>query len=141
MYVFFQIKSLQSLMSCMDVREFAVNLVYLFFMFSLVISSKLIIFVLFFLMLHLISSFLYARYMFSPYAYAFIELIDCILLSLLALNLIILISPVNTLYFLFLNLCCDFSINLLYFFYQFFMTFSETDRINFFSSWFFLCSR
>ena len=63
----------------------------------------------FFLMLHLISSFLYARYLFSPYAYAFIELIDCIVLSLLALNLIILISSVNTLYFLFLNLCCDFN--------------------------------
>ena len=94
----------------------------------------------FFLMLHLISSFLYARYLFSPYAYAFIELIDCIVLSLLALNLIILISSVNTLYFLFLNLCCNFNINLL-FFYEFFMTFSETNHINFvFFSWFILCS-
>ena len=51
--------------------------------------------------------------MLNPYPCSSIELIDCIPLSLLALNAILLTSSVNTLYFSLLNLCCDFNINLL----------------------------
>ena len=43
------------------------------------------------------------------------ESIDCILLSLLALNVILLTSSLSTLGFSLLNRCCDFIINLLLF--------------------------
>ena len=58
-----------------------------------------------------------------PYAYVFKESIDCILWLLLALNAILLTSSVNALYLSLLNFCCDFDINLS-FFYKFFMIFS-----------------
>ena len=60
------------------------------------------------------------------YVYVSIETFDCILLSLLVLSAILLISSVNTLRLLLLNLCSDFNINSLGFFYQFFITFSKT---------------
>ena len=47
----------------------------------LVALSNLIIFVFFIIMLSLISSFLYTRYLLVLYAYVSIELIECILLS------------------------------------------------------------
>ena len=51
----------------------------------------------------------------TAYAYIPIESIDCILLSSLAFNPILLTSSVNILCFSSLNLCCYFIINLLLF--------------------------
>ena len=84
----------------------------------------------FIIFLHLVSTFLHIKYLYVPYAYVSIESIDCILLSLLAFNSILLISSVNTLCLLLLNLCCVFNINLL-FFYKFCMAFFKTLCINF----------
>ena len=66
-----------------------------------------------------------------PYAYVFKESIDCILWSLLALNAILLTSSVNTLYLSFLNFCCDFDINLLFFLilYDFFSNYNSGQNI------------
>ena len=55
-----------------------------------------------------ISSFSHTRPFLVPYVYVSIESIDCILLSLLALNAILLISSVNALYFSLLILCYDY---------------------------------
>ena len=67
------------------------------------------------LVIVLISCFSHTRPFLVPYAYVSIESIDSILLSSLALNAVLAISLVNTLFFMLLNLCCDFSINLLLF--------------------------
>ena len=69
----------------------------------------------FIILLHFIFSVLLTRCLFVPYAFVSIESIECILLSLLALNAISLTSSVNTLCFMPLNLCCDFNINFLLF--------------------------
>ena len=66
-------------------------------------------------LLHLIFSFLCIISLFVPYAYLSIELINCILLSSLALNAVLLILSLNTLCFSLLNLRYDFTINLLFF--------------------------
>ena len=66
-----------------------------------------------------------------PHFYISKELIDCILLSSLALNPILLTSSINTLYFLFLSLCCDFNIAFL-FLYELLTIFSKTIHANFF---------
>ena len=47
-------------------------------------------------------------------AYIFVELIDCILVSLLARNALFLTFSVIILCFMFLNLCCNYSISLLF---------------------------
>ena len=60
--------------------------------------------------------------MLVPYSYVSIELIDCILLALLALNAVLSSSSVNTLCFLVLNFTK-------LFFYEFFMIFSKTLHI------------
>ena len=48
------------------------------------------------ILLHLMSFTLQTRSLLVPYAYIFVEYIDCILLSLLALKVILLTSAVNT---------------------------------------------
>ena len=52
--------------------------------------------------------------LFATYAYASIESIDCILLTSLALNAILLTSLINTLCLSLLNLHGDFNINLFF---------------------------
>ena len=112
-------------------------------MYSLVISSKLIIFCIFCLIIlvHLITLFLYTRPLFVPYvykesidyilvfnfftswvkslliayAYVSIELISSFLLLLLALNAILATSSENKFCFSLLNRCWIFYINLLFF--------------------------
>ena len=81
----------------MDDQEFVVNLDCVLFMFSFVTQSKLVVFVLFCFIAHLIVSFLHIRSFLVPYAYVSIESIDYILLSSLALNSILLTSSVNIL--------------------------------------------
>ena len=66
-------------------------------------------------MVTLVSSFLHTKSLLGKD-----ESSDCLLLSSLARHAILLTSSVNTLYFLLLNLCCDFCIDLL-FFYGFLM--------------------
>ena len=86
-----------------------------YFMFSLVISSKLIVFVFLIVLPHLSSSFLLIRSLLVSYTYDSVELIDYATLSRLAVNAILFTSSVNTLCFSLTNRCCDFSINLLFF--------------------------
>ena len=113
MSLFFLIQSLQLLIFCMDDMEFVANLDYFFYvLFCNIIKINPFLYY-FIILLHLISSFLLTRSFFVPCAYAFIESIDCILLSLLVLNAILLTSSVNTLCFSLLSLCCYFNINLL----------------------------
>ena len=82
----------------------------------------------FMIFLHLISSFSHTRSLLVPFAYVSIELIDCILLSSLALN-VMLTSSVNTVCFSLLYLYCDF--NIIYCLYKFFMISSKTVHIGF----------
>ena len=71
----------------------------LFFMFSFVKKSKLIIFLYHFIILfNLIFSFLNARSSFIPYASVSIESVDCILLSSLTLNAVLLTSSIKTMF-------------------------------------------
>ena len=65
--------------------------------------------------MHSVSSFLCIFSSLVLFAHVSIESIDCILLSSLALNAILLTSSVNTLCFFILSLYCDFNINLLFF--------------------------
>ena len=103
-------QSLLLLISYMDDQKFVANLDYVFFMFSFVTSSKLIIFLYrFIILLHLISSFSLTRSLLVLYAYVSVESIDCILLSSFELNSVLLISSVKTLCLCFLNLSCVFN--------------------------------
>ena len=121
MHLLFPIQNLQLLIFCMDDQEFATNLdlVFLSFFQSKSIKAKHnqseLFLCCFVVLLHLISSFLCIISSFVPYAYIAIESIDCILISLLALNAILLTYSVNKLYLSLLNLFCDFNINLLLF--------------------------
>ena len=65
--------------------------------------------------LSLISSFLRIMDLLLLYRYVSLQSIDCIVLSLLAINAILITSSVNTLCFLLQNLSCNFNINLLSF--------------------------
>ena len=89
----------------------------------------------FIILLHLVSSFSFTRLFMVPYAYVFIELIDCI-------HLILLISSVKTLSRSLLNHCCVFNINLLFLMNCLFsLVTKETIYANFtFSRWFILFS-
>ena len=77
-------------------------------MFSFGTSSKLMIFVFFIILLHLISSVLITKYAYVP-----IESIDYIILLSFELNAILLTSLVNTLCILLLNLYSNLNISLL----------------------------
>ena len=68
---------------------------------------------------------LVARSLLILYVYASIEFAGHTLLSLLALNPILLTYSVNTLRFLLQNICCDFNVILLLF-YEFFMIVAAT---------------
>ena len=65
--------------------------------------------------LHLISFSLNTRSLLVSYSHVSTKLIFCILLSLLALNAILLTSSVHTVCFLLLNICWNFNINILFF--------------------------
>ena len=82
----------------MDGQEFLANFDRVFFMLSHVKSSKLILLYYFIIFLHLILSLLHIIFSLVPYAHISIELIDCILLLLLALSSTLLTSSVNTLF-------------------------------------------
>ena len=84
-----------------------------YFIFSVITSTKLIIFVLFYYIVIFSSSFSLTKSFFALYAY-FIESIDWILLWSFELKGILLIHSVKTCLFL-LNFCCVFNINLLFF--------------------------
>ena len=88
-------------------------IVYVFYCNIVIVNHFLYCFI---ILLHLISSFLCIISLFVAYAYVFIKSFDCILLSSLALNVILLTSLVNTPCFSVLNICCEFSINLLFFY-------------------------
>ena len=87
-----------------------------YFMFYFVTSSKLITFGLLYYIVTF-SFFLFCALFlyFFLCPYNSIKSVDCILLSSLLLNAILLTSSVNRLCFLLLFLCCDFKINRLFF--------------------------
>ena len=62
------------------------------------------------------SSFSPTRSLVVLYGYVSIESVDCILLSSFELKAVLLISSVKTLCLSFLNLCCVFNINILFFY-------------------------
>ena len=114
MNLFFQIMSLQLLIFSMDDQECVINLgmfVYVFFWNIIKVNHFLHCFI---ILLHLISSPLHATPLLIPHTYASIESIDCILLSSFELKAILLTSSVKTVCLLLLNLCCVFTINLLF---------------------------
>ena len=113
MRLFFQIQSLQLIIFCMDDQEFVANLVFYVFFCSIIIVNHFLY--CFIILMHLISSFWCTITLFVSYAYVSIKTIDCIHLSSLPLNAMLLISSVNALCFLLLNLCYDFNTNLLFF--------------------------
>ena len=79
------------------------------------------------ILLHCYKEFLslFARSLLVLYVYASIEFAEDTLLSLLALNTILLTYSVNTLRFLLRIICCDFNV-ILFFFYEFFMIVAVT---------------
>ena len=90
MNLFFQIQSLQLLLSCMDDHQFVANL------------------------LHLISSFSLTRSLLISCECVSIKLIYCIILLSFELKGVLLISSVKIFCLSLLNLCCVFNINLLF---------------------------
>ena len=130
MNFFFQIQSLQLLIFYMDYQELAANLDYILLCFLCSVIKIDHFLHRFIMLLHLVSSFLHIKSLHVPHASVSIESFDCILLSSLALNAILLTFSVNTLCFSLLNLCCVFNINLL-FFYKFFMTFFKIIYVSF----------
>ena len=93
---------------CTDDQEFVTNLDYVLLCFLLQRLQSELFLCRFIILLHLISYFSLTRSYLVPYAYASIKSTDCIVLSSFELKAI------------FLNLCCIFNINLL-----FFMSFCE----------------
>ena len=127
----FQIHNLRLTIICMDDQESAAILLEFgvcSYMFFLVTSSELIFFFLI-ILIHLISSFLHYQFLLFPHAY--VDSIDCILLSSLVLGTILLTSSANTLYFSLFCPCCVFD-NTLLFFYKLFMIFSKIIYIKIF---------
>ena len=112
MNLFSQIRSFQLLIFCMNDQEFVANLdvfFYYFFCNLIKVNQFLYCFIIF---LYLISSFSLTRSLLVLYAYVSIESIDCILLLSFERKIIVLISPVKTLYVSLINLCRVFNINL-----------------------------
>ena len=93
---------------CTDDQEFVTNLDYVLLCFLLQRLQSELFLCRFIILLHLISYFSLTRSYLVPYAYVSIKSTDCIVLSSFELKAI------------FLNLCCIFNINLL-----FFMSFCE----------------
>ena len=126
---FFQIQS----MICMDDQEFVANSNYaLWYLFLQWDQSSTFLYC-FIIMLFLISSFLHTRSLLILYVYVSIESTDCILLSSLALNAILLTFSVNTLCFSLPDLCCYFFAVTFadFLFCMIFLSFSKTINTNF----------
>ena len=87
----------------------------MFFISPFAKSSKLIIFVLFYYIVPFNLFYIPEICLFHTHMHVSTESIDCILLSSFELKAMLLISSVNTLCFLLLNLCCVFNISLLFF--------------------------
>ena len=121
MNLFFQILSLQLLISYLDNLEFEVIWIMYFYVFfcNIIIIFELLYYIFTFNLLfftYWICAYSVCIYFFWIYwFYSFI---------MLALNGILLNSSVNALCFSLLNLCCAFNINLC-FFYEFFKIFSK----------------
>ena len=113
MHLFFVIQILLELIFYADDQEFEANLDYIFYDFSFSVIKVNHFLYCFIIFLYLTPSFLRILSLLVPYVYVFIESIDCILLSLSALNPILLTFSVNTLCFFHLNLCCNFNVILL----------------------------
>ena len=111
MNLFFQIQSLQSLIFCMDDKEFELFL--LSFPYNVIKVDHFLY--RFIILLHHISLLSLTKFLLVPYAYVSIESIDCILLSSFELKAILLISSVKTLCLSLLNLCCICNISSLFF--------------------------
>ena len=137
MQLFFQIQNFQLLIFCMDDEQFVANFDYvLYFYFCIVIQVNYFYIVL----LYCCFKFLHSRSLLVPYAYVSIEPIDCILLSSLALNVILFTSSGNILRSSLLNLCGNFSINLLFFMNSLWFRLRLLSATLFFSHWFILFS-
>ena len=130
MNLFFQIQSLQLLIFCMHNQEFAANLDYLLLCFLKKITKVNHFLCCFIIFLLLVSSLPVTRSLIVTYVYISIESIDCILLLSFELKAVLLISSVNTLCLLLLNLCCIFNID--FSFYKFFIILFNTIHANFF---------
>ena len=102
MNLLLQIQSLQLLIFFMNDQEFMVNLDYFLFFCFFTFNDFCIVF---FKLLHLISSFSLTKSLLVSYAYVSIKSIDCIILSSSELKAILLISSVKTLCLSLLNLC------------------------------------
>lgn len=79
----------------MSDQELESNLGYVLLCFFFVIFQSQSFLYSFNILLHLVPSFKHSRSLFIPYAYVSVESTDCILLSLLALNSVLLTSSVN----------------------------------------------
>ena len=123
----------------MDDQEFTVNFdcVFLKCFFCNIIKVNNF-FVLSFILLHLVFSFLHIKSFFILYAYVSTEKVDCNLLPSFELKAISLISTVKILCFSLLNLCCVFNINLLFFMNSSWFYLGLSILAIFFSSWFLL---
>ena len=126
---FFQIQS----MICMDDQEFVANSNYVLSYLFLQCNQSSTFLYCFIILLFLISSFLHTRSLLILYVYVSIESIDCILLSSLALNAILLTFSVNTLCFSLPDLCCYFFAVTFadFLFCMIFLSFSKTINTNF----------
>ena len=113
MNLFFQIQSLQLLLSCMDDHQFVANL------------------------LHLISSFSLTRSLLIACECVSIKLIYCIILLSFQLKGVLLISSVKIFWLSLLNLRCVFNINLLFFRNSLWSFLLLSMSIWFFSIWYF----
>ena len=103
----------------MDEQESEANLDYIFYVFFCNIIIVNYFLYSFIILMHLISPF-NVLFLYSFHIYGSVKLFDCILLSLLALNAVLLTSSLNIFCFFLLNLCFYFNINLL-FSYTFFV--------------------
>ena len=79
---------------------------------------------------HLMFCFFHTRSWLVPHAHVSAKLIDCILLSSLALNAVLITSSVNALCFSLLDFYCDFNIDFIVF-CEIFMIFSKSFYIKF----------
>ena len=135
MNLFFQIENLQLLIFCMSDQGFPTSLNYVHVSFCNIIKVNHFLHC-FIIFLYLVFYLLHIKFLLVPYAYAFPKVIDCILLSSLELNAILLTPLIKILCLSLLNSCCVFKVFLFFlFFYEFLMIFFKTICITLFC-WF-----
>ena len=114
---------------------FGIVLLYLYiiglcFFLHMFLQNQLVMF------LYLFFSFLCIISLLVPYEYVSIDSIDCILLSLLALNVILPTFSVNTLCFLLSNFCYHFNSSILFFMNSLWFSFRLSTSSSLCSQWF-----